>query len=159
MRTYFESLFWWRWILSITTGRRHRNRKPHTRSQKLLFNGVFMTNPAITITVGSTVPVSALPLLADGVTPSGGIVSGATFLDYDNTVTSTDASGIVTALKPGYSNVKIFNTVTDSNGAVSTQSAQGDVTVIAVPPPPPPPPPPLTASEVVVFGTVTPPAS
>ena len=155
MRTYFESLFWWRWILSITTGRRYRNRKPLTRSEKLLVKGVFMDNPVINLVVGQSVPVSAQPLLADGITPSGGVVSGASYSDYDNNVASTDANGNVTALKPGLSYVTIYNTVTDTNGAVSTLSCQGQINVTATPPPPPPPPPtPLTASEVLVFGTV-----
>jgi hypothetical protein len=116
-----------------------------------------MANPAINLVVGDTVPVSPLPLLADGVTPSGGVVSGISYSDYDETVASTDVTGLVTALKAGLSYVTITNTVTDSNGAVTTQTCQGQVNVTAAPAPPPPvPPTPLTVSEVLVFGTVTP---
>jgi hypothetical protein len=135
--------------------------QPITRSIAVQFTGEPpMPNNALTLNVGQTSQASIQPLLADGVTPSGGTLSAVSYsfadpsatvvINADNltaTVTGVAAStGAVTGVAAC--------TVTDSDGVVSTWSQTFTVTTSGITPPPPPTQ--LTQSVAVQFSTPTP---
>lgn len=133
------------------------NPKPITVSVVDRFSGeIPMANGALVFNVGQTSIDTITPLLADGVTPSGGVVSNvvitfsdpsATFvINPDNTVTFT----AVAASTAPVSGTRAC-TITDTDTAVSTWSSSFTVLVNAVVPPAQ-----LTQSVVDVFSTPTP---
>lgn len=131
---------------------------PHTASITNKFSGANMANNALVFNVGQTSVDTITPLLADGVTPSGGTLSNvvvtfsdpsATFvLNADNTVTFT-AVAASTGGTPVNGTTQA--TVTDTDGAVATFSQGFTVLVNAVVPPSQ-----LTQSIANVFSTPTP---
>ena len=134
--------------------------KQLTRAVAVLFTGDFTMVNALVLNVGQTSTASIQPFLADGVTPSGGVLSNVSYsfadpsatvvLNADNltaTVTGVAAStGAVTGVAAC--------TVTDSDGVVSTWSQTFTVTTSGITPPPPPSQ--LTQSIAVQFSTPTP---
>jgi len=141
--------------------RHHHHHQPLTASIEIQFTGESpMPNNALTLNVGQTSQASILPLLADGITPSGGTLSAVSYsfadpsatvvINADNltaTVTGVAAStGAVTGVAAC--------TVTDSDGVVSTWSQTFTVTTSGITPPPPPTQ--LTQSIAVQFSTPTP---
>jgi len=129
-----------------------------TKTISVQFRGEhFIMNNDLVINVGQTADVSIQPELADGVSPSGGVVSKVTFnFDDPSATVALNPDGItgkVTAIAPSIGAVKgtASNTVTDTDGAVSTWNAPFTITVNAVVPPAQ-----LTQAETVVFGTPTP---
>jgi hypothetical protein len=131
---------------------------PKTASITNKFSGVNMANNALVFNVGQTSIDTITPLLADGVTPSGGAVSNvivtysdpsATFVvNSDNTVTFT-AVAASTGGTPVNGTTQA--TITDTDGAVATFSQGFTVLVNAVVPPSQ-----LTQSIANVFSTPTP---
>lgn len=112
-----------------------------------------MANNAVTLNVGQTSTASIQPLLADGVTPSGGTLSNVSYAFVQPTTAATvelNSDG-VTALVTGVSNSSgtilgtATATVTDTDGAVTTFSQSFTVTVNA------PTPQQLTQSIAVQF--------
>lgn len=132
--------------------------EPSTASIANRFTGDSpMADNALVFTVGQTAIDTITPLLADGVTLSGGVVSAvvitftdpsATFvLNADNTVTWT-AVAAATAPVSG----STACTVTDTDGVVSTWNQPFTVLTNA----PAPPPAQLTQSIANRFSTPTP---
>lgn len=106
------------------------------------------------LNVGQSSIGTITPLMADGVTPSGGTVSAASFsIPVDPSfaaVDQGDGTCLITGVAASATPVTGTATcsVTDSDGAVSTFSASFTITVSAVTPPPPVA---TTASIVVSF--------
>ena len=132
---------------------------PHRISKSVanIFSGdSTMANNALVLNVGQTSIDTITPLLADGVTPSGGVLSAvvvtfsdpsATFvLNPDNTVTFTGVAASTGAISGSTA-----CTVTDTDSVVSTWTIPFTVTVNAVVPPAQ-----LTQSVVNNFSTPTP---
>jgi hypothetical protein len=130
---------------------------PETASIANIFSGDSnMADNALVFTVGQTSIDTITPLLADGVTPSGGVVSNvvitfsdpsATFVvNADQTVTWT-----AVAASTGAVSGSTAATVTDTDGAVSTWNQEFTVQTNAVVPPAQ-----LTQSIVNRFSTPTP---
>ena len=137
----------------------HNQSRTSTRSIANRFSGdLVMANNALVFNVGQTSIDTITPLLADGVTPSGGVLSNvvitfsdpsATFvLNADNTVTFT-AVAASTGGTPVNGSTAV--TVTDTDGVVSTWNQAFTVLVNAVVPPAQ-----LTQSVANVFSTPTP---
>ncbi len=132
-----------------------------TRSIAVRFTGEHqMANNALILNVGQTSQASIEPLLADGVTPSGGVVSAVsyTFSDLSATV-ALNPDGVtatVTGVAPSSGPVSgsAACTVTDTDGVVSTWVQAFTIQTNAVPPPPPPSQ--LTQSVAVQFTPPTP---
>ena len=120
-----------------------------------------MANNSLVFNVGQTAQVSIVPLLADGITPSGGTLSKVsyTFSDPSATVTlnsdglTATATGVAASAGPVAGSASA--TVTDTDGVVSTWTQAFTITTNAVTPPPPPPQQ-LTQSIAVEFSTPTP---
>ena len=116
-----------------------------------------MANNALTLNVGQTSQASIQPLLADGVTPSGGVLSAVSYTFSDPSATVVLNSDGLTATVTGVaaSTGAITGTasctVTDSDGVVSTWTQAFTITTLAVVPPAP-----LTQSVAVQFSTPTP---
>ena len=111
--------------------------------------------PSLT-SMGQTSTASITPLLADGVTPSGGTLSSIiySFTDPSATVVlNTDGTALVTgvAASTGAVSGTAQCTVTDTDGAVATFSQGFTITTLAVVPPSQ-----LTQSIAVNFTTPTP---
>lgn len=132
------------------------NPRPITVSVANVFSGdSVMANNALVFNVGQTSTDAITPFLADGVTPSGGTLSGvsitftdpsATFvLNPDNTVTFTAVAATVGGV-PAAGSTAV--TVTDTDGVVSTWNIPFTVLVNAVVPPAQ-----LTQSVANVFST------
>ncbi len=112
-----------------------------------------MADNTLVMNVGQTSTGTITPLLADGTTPSGGVVSNvvvtfsdpsATFvLNADNTITFTGV-----AASTGAVSGTVAFTVTDTDSAVSQWSDAISVTVNGVVPPEQ-----LTQSAPVIFST------
>jgi hypothetical protein len=131
---------------------------PHlTASIVLQFSGAsIMANNTLSLTVGQSSVGTITPLLTDGVTPSGGTVSGATFsIPADPSFSAVDnGDGTLTVTGVAASAAAVTGTasatVTDTDSAVSTFTATFTITVIdAVVTPPPAEA--TTASIVVSF--------
>jgi len=118
-----------------------------------------MANNVLVFNVGQTSQASIVPLLADGVTPSGGALSNVAYNFSDPSATVVLNSDGVTATCTGVAasagavGGTATCTVTDTDGAVSTWSQGFTITTNA---PPPPPPSQLTQSVAVQFSAPTP---
>ena len=116
---------------------------------------------ALVFNVGQTSQASIVPLLADGVTPSGGTLSNVVYTFSDPSATVVLNSDGVTATCTGVAGSSgpvagtAACTVTDTDGVVSTWTQAFTITTNAVTPPPPPPQQ-LTQSISVQFSTPTP---
>ena len=139
-----------------------RPKKALTHSIAIRFTGdSVMPNNTLVFNVGQTSQASIVPLLADGVTPSGGTLSNVVYSFSDPSATvvlNTDGvtatcSGVAASTGPVAGSASC--TVTDTDGAVSTWTQPFTITTHAVTPPPPPPSQ-LTQSVVVAFSTPTP---
>jgi hypothetical protein len=116
-----------------------------------------MPNNALTLNVGQTSQASIQPLLADGVTPSGGVVSAVsyTFSDPSATVVlnadglTATVTGVAASAAPVSGSAAC--TVTDTDGVVSTWVQAFTVQTNGVVPPAQ-----LTQSIAVAFSTPTP---
>jgi hypothetical protein len=114
-----------------------------------------MTN-SLVFNVGQTSQASITPLLADGVTPSGGVLSAVsyTFTDPSATVVlnpdglTATVTGVAASSGPVAGSASC--TVTDTDGVVSQWTQAFTITTVAVVPPPPPPAQ-LTQSIAVAF--------
>jgi len=108
--------------------------KRATQSIKVSFSGASAMN-TLNLNVGQSSIGTITPLSADGVTPSGGVVSNATFsIPPDPSFTAVDNSdGTVTITGVAVSAAPVTGTanatVTDTDGAVSTFSASFTITV------------------------------
>lgn len=135
MPEWFFLLF----ILGIIVGehheRRHRRVHRRTASIELLFGDSHMANGSVAL--GSAVTVTINPREADGVTLSGGTVSGAnwsisdpnfaTFSILSNTTTKWTPTGTV-----GTATISVTATVTDLDGVVvANLVGVGNLTVTA----------------------------
>lgn len=135
-----------------------RQHQPLTASVANVFTGdIPMADNVLVLNVGQTAIDTLTPRLADGVTPSGGVVSNVvvTFSDPsataavqpDNTVLFT---GVAASVGPISGSTSL--TITDTDGVVSTWNVPFTVQTNAVPPPPQQ----LTQSVANVFSTPTP---
>jgi hypothetical protein len=126
-----------------------------TKSIAISFSGASTMN-TLTLNVGQSSIGTITPLAADGVTPSGGTVSAASFsIPTDpsfGAVDNGDGTVTVTGLAASTSPVTgtASCTVTDTDGAVSTFTQTFTITVAGGPPPPPPA---TTTSIGVSFST------
>jgi len=122
--------------------RRELAPKHFTQSIAIVFSGDFIMN-TLTLNVGQSSIGTITPLAADGVTPSGGTVSAASFsLPVDPSITAVDNSdGTITITGIAVSVATVSGiascTISDPDGAVSTFSQSFTVTVVGVTPPPP----------------------
>jgi len=129
--------------------------QPLTRLIAVRFTGAEMTN-SLVFNVGQTSQASITPLLADGVTPSGGVLSAVsyTFTDPSATVVlnpdglTATVTGVADSGGPVAGSASC--TVTDTDGVVSQWTQAFTITTVAVVPPPPPPAQ-LTQSIAVAF--------
>ena len=116
-----------------------------------------MSNNALVLNVGQTSQASIQPLLADGVTPSGGVVSAVsyTFSDPSATVVlnadglTATVTGVAASAAPVSGSAAC--TVTDTDGVVSTWVQAFTVQTNGVVPPAQ-----LTQQVAVQFSTPTP---
>lgn len=130
-----------------------------TSSIAVQFTGVTMQpNNTCVLNVGDTSQASILALLADGISPSGGVVSNAAYNFSDPSATVVmNADGLtatVTGVAPSASGPVSGSatcTVTDTDGAISTWSQSFTILVNAIPPPQQ-----LTQSVVVQFSDAVP---
>lgn len=126
-----------------------------TASISLHFTGASQMN-SLSLTVGQSSIGTITPLLADGVTPSGGAVSAASFsLPPDPSITAVDNNdGTITITGIAVSAAPVSGTasatVTDVDGAVSTFTTSFTIIVAASTAPPPVA---TTASIAVSFST------
>lgn len=132
--------------------------QPITRSIAVQFTGeIIMVNNALVLNVGQTSQASIVPFLADGVTNSGGTVSGVSYSFSDPSATVVLNSDGVTATVTGVAassgavSGSASCSVTDTDGVVSTWTQAFTVTTNGVVPPAQ-----LTQSVVVAFSTPTP---
>lgn len=130
--------------------------QPLTRSVAAIFTGDnIMATGALVFNVGQTSQLSLTPLLADGVTPSGGVLSGVSYTFSDPSATVVLNSDGVTATVTGVAastgaiQGSAACTVTDTDGVVSTWTVLYTITTSAVAPPPTQ----LTQSVVGTFST------
>lgn len=125
----------------------------------ILFTGEdnVMSFNTLTLNVGQTSTASITPLLADGVTNSGGTLSAVTYTFTDPSATvvvnadglTADVTGVAASTGPVTGTAAC--TVTDTDGVVSTWSQAFTITTNAVVPPAQ-----LTQSVGVSFTTPTP---
>jgi hypothetical protein len=132
--------------------------KQLTASIAVDFTGdIPMPNNALTLNVGQTSQASIQPLLADGVTPSGGTLSAVSYTFSDPSATVVlNADGLTAtvtgvAASTGAITGTASCTVTDTDGVVSTWNQAFTVTTLGVVPPAQ-----LTQSVAVQFSTPTP---
>lgn len=132
-----------------------------TRSIAVMFSGDSpMPNNALTLNVGQTSQASIQPLLTDGVTPSGGVLSAVSYSFADPSATvvlnADNLTATVTGVAPSTGAVSgvAAATVTDTDGVVSQWSQAFTITTLGIVPPPPPSQ--LTQSVAVQFSTPTP---
>ena len=134
----------------------HHHHQPLTASVVDVFSGESITMADLILNVGQTSTDTVTPLLADGVTPSGGVVSNltVTFSDPSATAVVNGANTILitgVAASTGAISGTRACTITDTDGAVSQWTATFTVTTNA-----PIPPSQLTQSVVDVFSVPTP---
>lgn len=129
------------------------NPRPLTHSIANRFSGVHMPNDVLVLNVGQSSIDTITPFLADGVTPSDGVVSGVTVTFTDPSATfviNPDNTVTFTAVAPTAGGVPVSGsvacTVTDTDSAVSTWNQAFTVFVNA-----PVPPAQLTQSIANVF--------
>ena len=114
-----------------------------------------MANNALVLNVGQKSTASIQPLLADGVTPSGGALSNVAYNFTDPSATvvlnsdgvTAECTGVAASTGPVSGTATC--TVTDTDGVVSTWSQPFTITTNAVTPPPSQ----LTQSVAVQFTT------
>jgi hypothetical protein len=130
--------------------------KPITAEIEIRFTGASIMANALVFNVGQTSQASIQPLLADGVTPSGGVVSAVAYTFSDPSATVVlNADGLTAtctgvAASTGAISGSASCTVTDTDGAVSTWTQAFTITTNAVAPPSQ-----LTQSIQVEFSTPT----
>lgn len=135
-----------------------REHKPLTAAIAVQFTGDSVMNNVLALNVGQTAQASIVPLLADGVTPSGGTLSKVAYSFSDPSATvALNPDGLtatVTGVAPSTGPVTgtATCTVTDTDGVVSTWTQPFTVQTSAVAPPPSQ----LTQSVAVQFSTPTP---
>ena len=106
--------------------RRELKPKPLTRSIAVRFSGDLMSTNALVFAVGQTSQASIQPLLADGLTPSGGVLSNVVYTFSDPSATVVlNADGLTAtctgvAASTGAVSGSASCTVTDTDGVVST---------------------------------------
>lgn len=136
--------------------------KPVTASVANVFilkGGFKMADNVLVMNVGDTAVDTLTPRSADGVSPSGGVVSNVAVQFNDpsaSAVLQPDGTILLTGLAASTNGVvsgSVSCTVTDTDGAISTWTIPFTVLVNAVQPPPPPTQ--LTQSVANVF-VVTP---
>lgn len=130
-----------------------------TQSIAVKFTGDFdMSSNALVLNVGQTSQASIVPLLSDGVTPSGGTLSSVSYTFSDPSATVVLNSDGLTATVTGVAassgavSGSASCTVTDTDGVVSHWTQAFTITTNAVAPPPAQ----LTQSVAVEFSTPTP---
>jgi hypothetical protein len=137
---------------------RHLNHPQITRSIAVRFTGdSLMPNNALTFNVGQASQASIQPLLADGVTPSGGTLSAVSYSFNDPSATvslnpdglTATVIGVADSAGVAVSGVATC-TVNDTDSVVSTWTQAFTITTIGVVPPPPSQ---LTQSVAVQFTT------
>ena len=145
-------------LLELRDIRRELKPKPLTAAIAVRFTGDFpMANNALTLNVGQTSQASILPLLADGVTNSGGVASAVTFTFSDPSATVVlNADGVTAtvtgvAASAGPISGSVTATITDTDGVVSTWTQAFTIQIASVVPPAQ-----LTQSIAVAFSTPTP---
>ena len=112
-----------------------------TKSIAIRFSGEFMANNVLVLNVGQKSTASIVPLLADGVTLSGGVLSAVsyTFSDPSATVVlnpdglTATVTGV--AASTGAVSGSAACTVTDTDGVVSTWTQAFTIQTNAVVPP------------------------
>jgi hypothetical protein len=125
-----------------------------TKSIAVQFTGEITMNNVLVLNVGQKSTASIVPLLADGVTPSGGVLSKVsyTFSDPSATVTlnpdGLTAEVVGVAASAGPISGSAAATVTDSDGVVSVWTQAFTIQTNAVVPPAQ-----LTQSIAVQFST------
>jgi hypothetical protein len=135
----------------------HPTHNPLTAAIAVQFTGDSVMD-SVTLTVGQTSQASIVPLLADGVTPSGGVVSTVSYTFSDPSATVViNADGLTAtvtgvAASTGPISGSAACTVADTDGVVSTWTQAFTVTTEAAAPPPAQ----LTQSISVQFSTPTP---
>jgi hypothetical protein len=134
------------------------NPNPLTRAIAVIFTGDNpMLNNTLVLNVGQTSQASIVPLLADGVTPSGGTLSAVSYTFSDPSATVVlNADGLTAtvtgvAASTGAVSGSAACTVTDTDGVVSTWTQAFTIQTNAVVPPAQ-----LTQSVAVQFSTPTP---
>lgn len=132
--------------------------KPLTAAIAVQFTGeIPMPNNVLTLNVGQTSQASIQPLLADGVTPSGGTLSNVAYSFSDPSATVVlNADGLTAtvtgvAASSGAVSGTASCTVTDTDSVVSTWTQAFTITTNAIVPPAQ-----LTQSVAVQFSTPTP---
>lgn len=116
-----------------------------TRSIAVCFTGdTPMPNNSLALNVGQTSTASIQPFLADGVTPSGGVLQNVSYSFADPSATVVLNSDGLTALVTGVADsagVAVQGiataTVTDTDGVISQWSQMFTIQTIGVTPPPP----------------------
>ncbi len=133
---------------------------PLTNKVVVQFKGEgYMANNVLVFNVGQTSQASIVPLLADGVTPSGGALSNVsyTFSDPSATVVlnpdglTATCTGVAPSTGPVAGSAGC--TVTDTDGAISTWTQSFTIQTNAAPPPTQ-----LTQSVAVQFSAPAAPA-
>lgn len=118
--------------------------QPLTRSITVRFTGesIMPSTNSLVLNVGQTSQASIQPLLADGTTPSGGVLSNVSFSFSDPSATvSLNADGLTAtatgvAASTGPVSGSAACTVTDTDGVVSTWTQPFTIQTNAVAPPP-----------------------
>jgi hypothetical protein len=134
--------------------RRELKPKRLTAAVAVQFTGGFMANNALVLNVGQTFQASIEPLLADGVTPSGGTLSNVSYTFSDPSATVVLNSDGLTATVTGVAastgavSGSASCTVTDTDGVVSTWTQAFTITTNGAVPPAQ-----LTQSVAVQFST------
>jgi len=137
---------------------RHLNLPQLTQSVTIEFIGETTMSNSLVLNVGQTSQASIVPLLADGVTPSGGVLSNVSYSFSDPSATvalNTDnLTATVTGVAPSTGPITgtAACTVTDTDDVVSTWTQPFTIQTNAVAPPPSQ----LTQSVAVEFSTPTP---
>ena len=138
--------------------RRLEHPKRTTQSIAIRFTGdSIMANNVLALNVGQTSQASIVPLLADGVTPSGGVLSAVSYTFSDPSATVVLNSDGLTATVTGVAasagpiSGSASATVTDTDGVISVWNQAFTIQTGAVVPPAQ-----LTQSVAVQFSAPTP---
>lgn len=128
-----------------------------TNSAPIIITGESMANNTYSMNVGQSQAGVITPLLADGVTPSGGVVSATAVMFNDPSATFVLAADNVTltftgvAVSTGAVSGSVAFTVTDTDGVVSQWTDAITVTINAIVPPQQ-----LTQSAPIIVSAPTP---
>ena len=144
-------------ILELRQIQRELKPKTLTTAIAVKFTGdISMANNALVLNVGQASQASIAPLLADGVTASGGVVSAVTYTFSDPSATMViNADGLTAtvtgvAASTGPISGSAACTVLDTDGVTSTWTQAFTITTGGGAPPPPSQ---LTQSVAVQFTT------